>query len=187
MPRRLPHILPMNEDRPARAGQTHAVKVAAAGDGVVTYLVDRAPGALPAVQRRDLEAAWEAARGAAGAARWSIVRAFRFRRTDGSFTDLALSDRDAQCWAGAVDAMVGLGSLYGMSLCLRLLALIDLLARAPWTSGFFALEPDGATLHPALLREAASARLTEEARFDERSLRARLLVLPAPVPSAAHS
>ena len=69
------------------------------------------------------------ARGRDGAT-WGAVRGFRFRRPDGSYTDLALADRDARCWAGAVDRTAGLTSSYGLSLCLRLLALVDLLARA---------------------------------------------------------
>ena len=104
-------------------------------DGTLTYLVDLPPEALPPVRGRDLEAAWDAAREAAGAAMWGAARLFRFRRADGSFTDLALADPDACCWAGAVEDSVGMGTSYGLSLCLRLLALVDLLARAPWAAG----------------------------------------------------
>ena len=153
------------------------VQVRAAGDGTLTYLVDVPPEALPPVRLRDLAAAWDAARNAAIAARWDMVRLFRFRRADGSVTDLALADPDACCWAGAVDGTVGIGSAYGMSLCLRLLALIDLLTHARWADRFFTITREGAELHHALLRGAATAALTREARFDESDLRAR--VLPA--------
>ena len=57
--------------------------------------------------------------------------------------------RDARCWAGAVDRTVGLGTSYGLALCLRLLALVDLLARARWAIPLFRLERDGADLHPS--------------------------------------
>src|SRR5690242_6654662 len=100
------------------------VRVGAAPDGSVTYLVDLAPEALPPVGRRDLEAAWDAARTAAIAGRWGAVRGFRFRRHDGSHTLLALTDSDAGCWAEAVDRTVGMHTAYGLSLCLRLLALV---------------------------------------------------------------
>ena len=153
------------------------VQVRAAGDGTLTYLVDVPPEALPPVRLRDLAAAWDAASNAAIAARWDMVRLFRFRRADGSVTDLALADPDACCWAGAVDGTVGIGSAYGLSLCLRLLALIDLLARARWADRFFTITRDGAELHHALLHGAATAALTREARFDETELRAR--VMPA--------
>ena len=93
---------------------------------------------------------------------------------DGSHTDLALADRDARCWVGAVDRTVGITSASGLSLCLRLLALIDLLARAPWARSLFHLARDGAEFHPALLRAAASAPLTRDARFDEAGFRVRL-------------
>src|SRR6185312_11952026 len=75
-----------------------SVRVGTSPDGVLTYLIDRPPEALPAVRGRDLELAWDAARDAALSGRWGAVRGFRFRRQDGSVTDLALSDRDARCW-----------------------------------------------------------------------------------------
>ena len=109
-----------------------SVRVGVAPDGSLTYLVDLPPEDLPPVHRRDLERAWHAARDAALAQRWGAARVFRFRRPDGSHADLALADRDACCWAGAVDGTVGLRNSYGLSVCLRLLALVDLLARVRW-------------------------------------------------------
>jgi hypothetical protein len=61
-----------------------------------------------------------------------------------------------------------------LSIFLRLLALVDLLARATWTTGFVRLARDGADLHPLLLRAAASVQLTVDARFDAEAFRARL-------------
>jgi hypothetical protein len=58
---------------------------------------------------------------------------------------------------------------------LRLLALVDLLARARWAGSLFALKPDGAEIHPTVLRTAAIAPLTHEARFDESGFRAEVL------------
>ncbi|MBS0641071.1 MAG: hypothetical protein U1E70_10960 [Acetobacteraceae bacterium] len=142
--------------------------------GSVTYDVNLPPEDLPSVCKRDLELAWYAARDAAIQQRWDSVRAFRFNRADGSHTDLALADRDARCWAGAVDRSVGLTSATGMSLCLRLLALVDLLARAPWARPLCRLARDGAEFHPALLRAAATQPLTQDARFDEAGFRLRL-------------
>jgi hypothetical protein len=156
----------------------HTIQVAAGDDGTLTYLIDHTPAELPPVRARDLLAAWHLAREAAHRAAWSSARAFRFRRADGGWTELALQDRDALCWAGAVDRAVGMETFYGLSVCLRLLALVDLLARATWTAGLVDLDPGGAELHPALLRAAAEARLTEEARLDEPGLRRRLQTLP---------
>jgi hypothetical protein len=150
------------------------VRVGAGPDGSVTYLVDIPPESLPAVCGRDLERAWYAAREAALAQSWGAVRGFRFRRTDGSHTDLALADRDARCWAGAVDGTVGIGTSYGLSICLRLLALVDLLTRARWALPLCHLARDGAELHPSLLRIAATHPLTQEARFDETGFQCRL-------------
>lgn len=150
------------------------IRVGGDPDGLVTYLIDLPPEALPSVCKRDLEMAWYAAREAALAERQGAVRGFRFNRPDGSHTDLALADRDARCWVGAVDRSVGIAHASGLSLCLRLLALIDLLARAPWARSLFHLARDGAEFHPALLRTAASQPLTRDARFDEVGFRSRL-------------
>lgn len=155
------------------------IKVGRTRDGTVAYFVDLPPEALPPVRGRDLASAWEAARDAAADAAWGTARLFRFRRPDGSVTDLMLSDEDARCWAGAVDGTVGMQTSYGLSLCLRLLALVDLLARATWTAELFRIGRTGAALHPALLSAAATAQLTSDARFDETGFRARLAGLSA--------
>ena len=93
---------------------------------------------------------------------------------------LRLADRDALCWAGAVERVVGMGTSYGLSLCLRLLALVDLLAHARWAAGLFSLRRGQAELSPALLGAAAAAPLTAEARFDECRLRATLVPAGSP-------
>jgi hypothetical protein len=85
-----------------------------------------------------------------------------------------------------VDRTVGLGSTLGLSLCLRLLALVDLLASARWARALVALRRDGAEIDPTLLHAAATLPLTREARFDEIRVRARVAQarLPAPRPAA---
>jgi hypothetical protein len=155
-------------------GETPPIRVGAAPDGSLTYLVDLPPEALPPVTRRDLERAWYAARRAALAEQWGAVRVFRFPRDDGGHSDLVLADRDASCWAGALDAIYGIGTRQGLSLCLRLLALIDLLAQSPWAMPLVRLARDGAEPDPALLHAAATEPLTSEARFDQTAFRARL-------------
>jgi hypothetical protein len=151
-----------------------SVQVGARPDGSLTYLVALPPEDLPPVNRRDLERAWYAAREAALSDRWGVARFFRFQRPDGTFGDLALADPDACCWAGAVDRTVGLRNSYGLSVCLRLLALVDLLARARWADPLRQLQADGAEFHPSLLRAAASTPLGADARFDEAGFRSRL-------------
>jgi len=166
--------------------QPSPIRVGTSPDGSVTYLVAVPPEALPPVGKRDLELAWHTARRAALGQRWGVVRGFRFNRPDGTHTDLALADPDAACWVAAIDGAVGIGTSHGMSLCLRLLALIELLAHAAWARPLFKLDRGGADLHPALLRTAATIPLTREARFDEVSFRTRLdryvagFALPAP-------
>ncbi len=156
------------------------IRVAQDRDGTLIYLVDLPPEALPPVRGRDIAAAWDAARDAASGAEWGDARLFRFCRPDGNVTDLALADEDARCWAGAVDGTVGIASSYGMSVCLRLLALVDLMAHAPGVRMLFQIGRTGAALHPALLHAAATAELTAEARFDETRFQSRLVALPSP-------
>jgi hypothetical protein len=151
-----------------------SVRIGAGPDGSLTYFVALPPEHLPSVHRRDLERAWYAARDAALQQRWGVARFFRFLRPDGSYGDLALADRDACCWACAVDDTVGLRNSYGLAVCLRLLALVDLLARVRWADSLCLLRRDGADLHPSLLGAAASTPLTAEARFDESGFRSRL-------------
>ncbi len=141
------------------------IRVAHASDGSVIYLVAAAPDALPPVRSADLLEAWDAAREAAAGAAWGLPRLFRFSGPDGETLDLALADEDACCWAGAVDVTAGISSLYGLSLCLRLLALVDLLARAPWTGGLCRIGRAGAALDPALVRTAATTPLTAPGRL----------------------
>ncbi len=150
------------------------VRVSQGPGGLLTYMVDHAPEELPLVRGHDLERAWYAARNAAIAADWGTARGFRFRRADGSTVDLALADRDAACWAQAVDGTLGLASSYGLSVCLRLLALVDLLARSAWAASLCRLAPDGAEFDGTLLRAAATAPLNGELRFDEEPFRSRL-------------
>ena len=156
------------------AASAQSIRVAAAADGTLTYLVGMPPEALPPVRARDLDAAWHHARAAAAREAWGAVRLFRFRRDDGGVTDLALSDPDAACWAAAVDAVVGIGTAYGLSVCLRLLALVDLMASVRWADTYFTLRRDGAEIAPALLSAAATAGLTPAAQFDLDDLRGRL-------------
>src|SRR5580692_11105375 len=94
---------------------TPVIRVGAAPDGSLTYLVDLTPDALPPVTRRDMERAWYLARRAALAEQWGAVRVFRFLRADGEHSDLVLADRDASCWAGALDAIHGMGTRQGLS------------------------------------------------------------------------
>lgn len=152
-----------------------AIQVSAGADGVLIYRVDQPPEAMPCVRVRDLARAWDGARHAAQAREWGVKRGLRFHLGDGLYTHLALADRDATCWAGAIDQMAGLHNSYGLSLCLRLLALIDLLARAGWAAPLLTLHPGGARLHPCLLRLAANATLTQDARFDEERFHAGLV------------
>jgi hypothetical protein len=156
------------------AAMVDAVRLIRCCGGTLRYEVALPPEGLPSVSGRDLLAAWDAAREAAAAEAWGEARAVAFRRKDGALTELMIADEDARCWASAVDGTVGLESLYGMALCFRLLALIEVMAEAPWTRGLFAVSAEGTEIHPALLGAAARFPLAADARFDHAALRASI-------------
>jgi len=142
-------------------------------DGEVLHLVAVPPAGLPTVTKRDLEQAWEAAQsGSAGIA--APPRGFRFARPAGVPVELILNDRDAAAWAVAVDGIADLSTAHGVSLCLRLLSLVELMSRAAWARAWFTLGRAGAEIAPALLQAAALAPLDDSGGFDETGLRALL-------------
>ena len=137
-------------------------------DGSELHLVPVSPEALPRVRKRDLEQAWDAARNAAKDGQEGTRRGFRFANGE----NFALTDRDARSWAGAVDNIADLSTAHGVSVCLRLLALIDLIGRARWLAPFINLDgASGACLDGSLLQAAAVTRLTPGAALDEDELR----------------
>ena len=147
-----------------------AVSTALGPAGEVLHLVSAPPSCLPTVTKRDLEQAWEAAR----AGETAPPRFFRFASADGPPVELLLQDRDAAAWAEAVERSAGLSTPYGISICLRLLALVALMAEAKWARGWFALRRDGAQIRPELWHAAALAPLNDSGGFDETGLRALL-------------
>jgi hypothetical protein len=136
----------------------------------VLHLVSAPPSALPTVSKRDLEQAWEAAQGGGAAP----ARFFRFATAGRPPVELLLQDRDAAAWAAAVERSAGLSTPYGVSVCLRLLALVAVMAEAGWVRAWFALRRDGAEIRPELWHAAALVRLNDSGGFDETDLRALL-------------
>jgi hypothetical protein len=150
------------------------IRVARTGAGALTYAIPLPPERLPAVRPADLLAAWSLARRAAALHVWGPPRLLRFDRDGGDATEIAIADADAGCWAEAIDGGYGLGTLPGLALCLRLLALVEIMARVPALAPLFHVTPQGIDLHPALLDAAATMPLDAGARFDEAAIR-RLL------------
>jgi hypothetical protein len=150
------------------------IRVAEDAGGALAYAVPCPPESLPAVRPDALLAAWKAARAGAAAGRWGPPRTLMFHRDDAEPTVLAIADRDARAWAEAVDRDADLGTLPGLALCLRLLALVEVLSRAGWLAPLFEVTAEGIELHPELLGAAAAMPLDAGARFDAEALR-RLL------------
>jgi len=136
------------------------------------YAIPFPPDATPPVAPRALLRAWDTAREAAAAALEGPPRTFRFAG-DPSL-DLLLEDRDARCWAEALDRRIGLDHAEGIATLLRLLALLEVMGRAPWMRALFDIGREGTLLHPDLLSAAATQPLDGAARFDEEGLRRRL-------------
>lgn len=129
------------------------VRVGRGRDGTLIYSLALGPEELPPVRARDVEAAWDSAR----CARPGRIekRAFRFEGSTGSL-ELALGSDAARRWAVAADGVAGLHTCRGVSLCLRLIALMELFAHAP----------NLAPPRPTLLRTIATARLTADGQLD---------------------
>lgn len=138
--------------------------------GALRHEIGLPASALPAVRPAALESAWEAARASAEAGLWGPARLIAFE--DG--VEIALTDADAACWAEAMARRQGMASVSDLALCLRLLALVEVLGRAKWLRGMFTIGADGAEFHPALLAAAARAPLDPTGRFEDGALRAIL-------------
>jgi hypothetical protein len=138
--------------------------------GALRHEIGVTAAELPAVAPAALEAAWELAREGASAGQWGEARLLVFQ--DG--VEIALTDPDAAAWAAAITRAAGLDTLGGLALCLRLLALVELMGRASWLRGMFALGSDGAEFHPLLLSAAARAPLDATGRFEDSAMRAML-------------
>ena len=156
------------------------IRVAQAPDGALAYAVPVPVEHLPAVPPGELLAAWSLARQGAARRLWGPPRGLLFPRPEGGEAmEIAIADRDAGAWAEAIDSAVGLETLPGLALCLRLLALVEVLTRAAWLAPLYDVSVEGIDLHPALLSAAAAMPLDAGARFDEAGLR-RLLSRPLP-------
>ena len=153
-------------------------RVARVPGGPLTYLIDSgsrgvaarsAPATSPTPGPPRVEAACEIAMGHA-------PRLFRFLCAEATACSTSRSPMTMPA-AGplSVDQAAGMHTTYGLSLCLRLLALVDLLARASWLGRFYRLGRAGAALDPALgPRCRHHCRSLSQARFDERDFYARL-------------
>lgn len=142
------------------------ITCAPGADGTLTYHVPHAVAELPAVRRRDLLAAWDAARDPAQPGALGAAITFRFPDASGGWTVFSLRDLDLVALARGADHVFGLHTAYGLSVCLRLVALVDGLVR----------RGQGGTVidaPPAMLRLAAEGRLTDEAGLDAAWPRAR--------------
>ena len=141
------------------------------------YRLAFAPEDLPAVEPSDLVKAWRAATVGAETGmvlQFGDIEGVEFKWQGGEARFL-FADLDASCWAAALDRLYGLESVRGIATLFRLLALIELVARAEWLRPLFQLgHEDGIKLDPTVLQLAAAQPLTPSARFDAASFRSQL-------------
>ena len=138
------------------------------------YRLPMAPEDLPPVEPSQLVRAWNAATLAAETGlllQAGDIEGVDFR-WDGGECRFLFADLDASCWAAALDRLYGLRSPQGISILFRLLALIDLVARAEWIRPLFRLgHVDGVALDREVVQLAAAQPLTASARFDANAFR----------------
>ncbi|TAK98589.1 MAG: hypothetical protein EPO08_18710 [Rhodospirillaceae bacterium] len=109
-------------------------------------------------------------------------------RWDGGESRFMFADLDASCWAAALDRLYGLDTITGIATLFRLLALIELIARAEWLRPLFRLgHKDGVVLDPDVLHLAAAQKLTPSARFDAADFRRALGDRVAPIATGART
>lgn len=136
-----------------------------------------APEDLPAVGPSDIMEGWKAA--TLGAEVGMVlqpgdIEGIEFRWPGGDSRFL-FADLDASCWAAALDRRYGLESLRGIAILFRLLALIELMARADWLRPLFRIGgEDGVRVDPDVLGLASTLPLTASARFDAGTFRREL-------------
>ncbi len=154
------------------------------------HRLDFGPEDLPPVSPLDLRKAWRAAHVAAEvglAMEPGYVEGVTFRTKTGAETKFVFADLDAACWAGAIDRTYDLQTITGLSLLFRLLALIELMSKAPWLRPYFSLTAkDGASLDQLLLATAATEPLSTGAGFNPLSFKAAMGIdeqktLPTPI------
>lgn len=135
-----------------------------AADGGVFYRIAFAPDHMPPVRPRDLAACWDAAHAHAAAGQAGPARHFQFAGRHGPIS-LNLTDADAIAWAAAVDSRADLATPYGLALCLRLLALVGLLAHSAAARAECRLHRGDVTLSRRLLGAAARQPLGPDGQF----------------------
>ncbi|SDH50083.1 hypothetical protein SAMN05421742_107124 [Roseospirillum parvum] len=133
------------------------------------------PDELPPVTVRALTEAWDTATRAGHAGLAGPPLGVRFQPADGDQIHVLLADPDLRCWSRALAREVRLDTPRGMSLCLRLIGLIGLLAEEARLADFFRPGRGGAPwFHPALLQSAARLPLGRDGGFDRERFLASL-------------
>ena len=146
--------------------------------GRITILVTCPIQDLPAVRPAELKQAWDTA---SVAVRQGLrltdndPYGLAFKDRSGQSVDLIFHDSDAHLWAVAIHRAFDLSTIKGLSLCLRMLALYQLMAGQSWARCCFKVDKNRPiTIENRLLREAALTNLTETGGFDQAALKRQI-------------
>lgn len=130
---------------------------------------------LPSVRSIDLNSAWQTASEASEATfdrGESSPEGVLFHTETGDIIDFEFDDYDALCWAAAIHHTFDLTTIRGLSLCFRMLALYQLMAKQNWARPLFTFDRrKNLKIDKALLSAAAITPLLENGTFDGETIR----------------
>ncbi|NKB45295.1 MAG: hypothetical protein GKS03_13565 [Alphaproteobacteria bacterium] len=128
---------------------------------------------LPPVGLSDIRRAWETASKAAEMGlelRENDPDGVVFQDKLGAPVQVKFDDFDAHCWATAIHRSFNLATVKGLSVCFRMLALYQLMAKSPWARPLFSFDrKNGLRIDKGLL--AAAAPLNVDGLFDSENIR----------------
>lgn len=130
---------------------------------------------LPPVGLSDISRAWETA---SKAAEMSIKMGENdpdgvfFRDEKGASIQVRFDDFDAHCWATAIHRTFNLATIKGLSICFRMLALYQLMAKNPWARPLFSFDrKNRLRIDKGLMAAAAATPLNVDGLFDPDHIR----------------
>lgn len=144
-------------------------------DGRMMINAQFGPQDLPAVRTAELSDTWATASASAETAFHMLdndPEGIVFHGKDGRLMEFEFDDYDALCWAIAIHRSFDLTTIKGLSLCFRMLALYQLMAKKHWARGLFTFDRrNNLKIDKALLSAAAITPLSEDGSFNGETIR----------------
>lgn len=157
-------------------------------DGRTMITAQFGPQDLPAVRSAELSDTWATASASADTAFHmgaSDPEGVIFQGENSHLVEFEFDDYDALCWATAIHRSFDLTTIKGLSLCFRMLALYQLMARNHWARELFTFDRrNSLKIDKALLSAAAVTPLCEDGSFDGETIRKETSAEQLSAPSA---